>query len=89
MKKEFNQLKLLTKIRLYIASAYETHQENKAKTFFAMYGTGITKKFERSWYNPLRWIISKKGVMVVDPQKFFIENPDYFDASDIEIKSTK
>lgn len=35
-----------------------------------LYGTGILKIYERKWYNPLRYIFAKHGVLQVSPTKF-------------------
>ena len=85
MEKQFKQLPLLLRLRLYVAANYENTLETNIRYQHMMYGSVIVKSFNRAWYNPMKYILGPVGKKVMDTKKFFEENPDYFDTSDITI----
>lgn len=71
MKKKLKQLPLLLRLRLYIAAKYENKLEANIRYQRMMYGSVVVKKFTRSWYNPMKYILGYVGREVVPKQKFF------------------
>ena len=45
----------------------------KSNLMMLIYGTPCTKIEERSWYNPFRYILGKKKIKCIKPDKILIQ----------------
>lgn len=45
----------------------------KVKITSLKYGTVFSKHFTRKWYSPLRYILGRRGITIVTPDKFLID----------------
>lgn len=76
MKKKFKPLPALLRLRLYIAANYENKLEADVRYNHMVWGSVIIKRFNRAWYNPMKYILGDVGKKVVDPRTLNLDTND-------------